>query len=62
MTMGKTSYIWALLLLLTRMSWVVERPVTRQGFLDPTQSVGLKLSSQLLRLAKVIHGSQPVQE
>ena len=37
MIMYKTSYIWLLLVLLTSMSWAVERPVTRQGFLDPTQ-------------------------
>ena len=35
--MCKTSYVWALLVLLTSISWAVERPVTRQGFLDPTQ-------------------------
>jgi iron complex outermembrane receptor protein len=37
MTMCKASYVWALLVLLTSMGWAVERPVTRQGFLDPTQ-------------------------
>ena len=37
MTMYKTSYIWTLLVLLTSMSWAVECPVTRQGFLDPAQ-------------------------
>ncbi len=35
--MCKTSYVWALLVLLTNISWAVERPVIRQGFLDPTQ-------------------------
>ena len=35
--MCKASYVWALLVLLTSMGWAVERPVTRQGFLDPTQ-------------------------
>jgi iron complex outermembrane receptor protein len=37
MTMYKTSGVWLLLVLLTSMSWAVERPVTHQGFLDPTQ-------------------------
>ena len=37
MTMYKTNYIWTLLVFFTSMSWAVERPVTRQGFLDPTQ-------------------------
>jgi iron complex outermembrane receptor protein len=35
--MYKTSYTWTLLMLLTSMSWAVTPPVTRQGFLDPTQ-------------------------
>jgi hypothetical protein len=35
--MYKTSYTWPLLMLLTSMSWAVECPVTRQGFLDPAQ-------------------------
>jgi iron complex outermembrane recepter protein len=35
--MGKTSPVWALLALLTSLSWAVERPETRQEFLDPTR-------------------------
>ena len=37
MTMGKISCVWALLALLASVGWAVERPVTHQGFLDPTQ-------------------------
>lgn len=41
---------------------LVDQKVHFEINLDATESVGLKLGSQLLRLAKVIHGSQPVQE
>jgi hypothetical protein len=41
---------------------LVDRKVHFDINMDATESVGLKLSSQLLRLAKVIHGAQPVQE
>ena len=35
--MFKTTCVGALLVLLTSLGWAVERPVTRQGFFDPTQ-------------------------
>jgi len=35
--MLKTTCVYVLLALLTSLGWAVERPVTRQGFLDPTQ-------------------------
>jgi hypothetical protein len=41
---------------------LVDRKVYFDINMDATESVGLKLSSQLLRLAKVIHGAQRVQE
>jgi hypothetical protein len=41
---------------------LVDRKVHFDINMDATESVGLKLSSQLLRLAKIIHGTQRVQE
>jgi hypothetical protein len=41
---------------------LVDRKVHFDINIDATESVGLKLSSQLLRLAKAIHGSQRRQE
>ena len=41
---------------------LVDRKVHFDINMDATESAGLKLSSQLLRLAKVIHGTQRVQE
>jgi hypothetical protein len=41
---------------------LVDRKVHFDINMDATESVGLKLSSQLLRLAKVIHGGPPVRE
>jgi iron complex outermembrane recepter protein len=37
MTIYKTNGVCLFLVLLTSMSWAVERPLTGQGFLDPTQ-------------------------
>jgi hypothetical protein len=41
---------------------LVDRKVHFDINMDATERVGLKLSSQLLRLAKVIHGGPPVRE
>ena len=41
---------------------LVDRKVHFDINMDATESVELKLSSQLLRLAKAIHGAQRVQE
>jgi hypothetical protein len=41
---------------------LVDRKVHFDINMDATERVGLKLSSQLLRLAKVIHGAPPVRE
>ena len=41
---------------------LVDRKVHFDINIDATEPAGLKLSSQLLRLAKVIHGSQRIQE
>ena len=41
---------------------LVDRKVHFDINMDATEPAGLKLSSQLLRLAKVIHGSQRIQE
>jgi len=51
--MGKTRCIWILLVLLTSSSGAVERPVTRQGFLDPTQiSLEELLQIEVISLTK----------
>jgi hypothetical protein len=51
--MGKTSRIWIFLVLLTSSGWAVERPVTRQGFLDPTQiSLEELLQIEVISLTK----------
>lgn len=53
MIMCKISCVWALLALITSMSWAVERPVTRQGFLDPTQiSLEELLQIEVISLTK----------
>jgi hypothetical protein len=41
---------------------LVDRKVHFDINMDATERAGLKLSSQLLRLAKVVHGVQPVRE
>jgi hypothetical protein len=41
---------------------LVDRKVHFDINMDATERAGLKLSSQLLRLAKVVHGAQPVRE
>jgi hypothetical protein len=41
---------------------LVDRKVHFDINMDATERAGLKLSSQLLRLAKVIHGAPPVRE
>jgi hypothetical protein len=41
---------------------LVDRKVHFDINMDATERAGLKLSSQLLRLAKVIHGIQRVRE
>ena len=41
---------------------LVDRKVHFDINMDATERAGLKLSSQLLRLAKVVHGTQPVRE
>jgi iron complex outermembrane receptor protein len=51
--MYKTSYSWVLLVFFTSMSWAVELPVTRQGFLDPTQiSLEDLLKVEVISIAK----------
>jgi hypothetical protein len=48
--------------LLTDSDHLVHRKVNFDIHMDAIESWGLQLSSQLLRLTKVIHGSQRVQE
>jgi iron complex outermembrane receptor protein len=51
--MCKTSCAWVLLTLLTSLGWAVERPVTRQGLLDPTQmSLEELLKIEVISLTK----------
>jgi iron complex outermembrane recepter protein len=53
MTMCQASCVWLLLVLLTSIGWAVERPVTHQGFLDPTQiSLEELLKIEVISLAK----------
>ena len=53
MTRCKTHCVWVLLTLLTSSGWAVERPVTRQGFLDPTQiSLEELLQIEVISLTK----------
>jgi iron complex outermembrane receptor protein len=53
--MCKTSLVWALLALLTSLSWAVERPTRRKEFLDPAQ---LSLE-QLLQIEVVSITKEP---